>query len=227
MVSMRWTAPSRQLAHGAEHLGVSGVADQEHLAPGLVEPLGLAMDLGDQRTGGVEIEQAAAPRRLRHRFRHPVGGEDHGRIGVRDFVQFFDEDGALGSERFHHVAVMDDLVTHIDWRAISGERQLDDLDGAVDAGAEAPRRREIDGQGEEACVRPDLVANAGHRRPGIGAKRLKFCASRALSGLRTGISLAPNSGQPASRTSSKPSWALFRGISGGDARRVKLRTGIS
>jgi hypothetical protein len=41
---------------------------------------------------------------------------------------------------------MDDLMTHIDWRAIFGEGQLDDLDGAIDAGAESTRSGEIDGK---------------------------------------------------------------------------------
>jgi hypothetical protein len=35
---------------------------------------------------------------------------------------------------------VDDLVAHIDGSAILGQRKLDDLDGAIDAGAEAARR---------------------------------------------------------------------------------------
>jgi len=35
---------------------------------------------------------------------------------------------------------VDDLVAYIDWRAEPLERELDDLDRAVDAGAKAARR---------------------------------------------------------------------------------------
>ncbi len=152
MVSMRCTAPSGNWPMVPSTSGCPAWPIKSTSRPAGMMPLGLDMDLGDQRTGGVEIEQVAPARGLRHRFRHPVGGKDHGRVGIRDFVQFFDEDGALGPERFHHEAVMDDLVAHIDRRAIFGERQLDDLDGTVDAGAKAARRREIDGQGEKASV---------------------------------------------------------------------------
>ena len=38
-----------------------------------------------------------------------------------------------------HVAVVNDLVTHIDRRSVNGERTLDDLDRAVDPGAESAR----------------------------------------------------------------------------------------
>ena len=41
-----------------------------------------------------------------------------------------------GAQVFHHVAVVHDLVAHVDRRAERLQRALDDLDGAVDAGAE-------------------------------------------------------------------------------------------
>ena len=124
-----------------------------------------------------------------------MGREDDRRLGVRDFVQFLDEDGALGLQRFHHVAVVDDLMAYIDGRAVFGERKLDDLDGAIDAGAEAARRRDIDGQRKEACLRPDLFAHASHLRPGNDAKGLKRRPSRPLSGRSTGDSLTANFGE--------------------------------
>src|SRR6476469_5179554 len=152
----------------------------------------LDMHLEDEWTGGVEIEEIAGLRGLRDRFRHPVGGEDDRRLGIRDFVQFFYEDSTLRLKRFHHVTIVGDLMAHVDGRAIFGERQLDDLDGTFDTGAETARRREVDGQRKEACLRPDLFAHANHLRPGNGAKRLKRAPSRPLSGLRTGDSLAPD-----------------------------------
>ena len=80
-------------------------------------------------------------------------------------------------------------MAHIDGRAVFGERELDDLDGPIDPGAEAARRREIDGQREEASLRPELLAHASHVRPGIDVKRLKRRPSRPLSDRSTGDSL--------------------------------------
>ncbi len=49
-----------------------------------------------------------------------------------------------GFQAIDDVAVMDDLVADIDGGAVAFQRLFDDLDGAVDAGAEAARRGEID-----------------------------------------------------------------------------------
>src|SRR5262249_59323743 len=53
------------------------------------------------------------------------------------FVQFVDEHGAARAQAVDDEAVVDDFVTHVDWRAERLQRALDDLDRAVDAGAEA------------------------------------------------------------------------------------------
>ena len=143
-VSTSVTAPGGKLAHRADHLGMAGVADQHDLAPLAVEDLGLAVDLGDQRAGGVEVEEVPRPRRLRHRLGTPCAEKITGCVGVRDLVELLDEDRALRLQALDDVAVVDDLVAHIDRRAEPLERQLDDLDGAVDAGAEAARRAQQD-----------------------------------------------------------------------------------
>src|SRR6266436_9023526 len=67
-------------------------------------------------------------------------GENDGRLGIGNLVELFHEDGALGLEAYDHVAVVYDLVTHIDRRAVAGERPLDRVDGAHDPGAKAARR---------------------------------------------------------------------------------------
>ena len=72
-----------------------------------------------------------------------MGREHHDGAGGR-IVQFVDEDGALGAQVFDHVAVVDDLVAHVDRRAVQLERALDDVDGAIDAGTEAARLRQQD-----------------------------------------------------------------------------------
>ncbi len=115
----------------------------------------------------------------RHRLRHPMGGKHDGRVGLRDFVQFFDEDGALGLEGIHHVAVVDDGVADIDRRAIFLERQFDDLDRPVDARAESAWASEKDGQRRTVAMPPIGVVHAGHRcsRNGHfrGREGLKSC----------------------------------------------------
>ena len=69
--------------------------------------------------------------------------EDDG-IAGGDFVEFFNEHGALGAQAVDHKAVMHDFVTHVDWRAEAHQGSFDDLDGPLDAGAEAARIGEQD-----------------------------------------------------------------------------------
>ena len=120
--------------------------DKENLASFGELPPGLDMNLGDERAGGVEHEHAPARGGVGHRLRHAVGGKDDRRVGLRDLVELLDEDRALGLELLDHGAVVHDGVAHIDRRAISLERELDDLDGPVHPGAKAPRGRQIDGE---------------------------------------------------------------------------------
>ena len=124
------------LADGALDLWVAGVADQDH-GPAVADiALGLGVDLGNQRAGGVEHRQAASGGGLDHRAGHAVGAED-GVCAVGHLVELLDEDGALGLEIIDHMAVVDDLVTHIDRGLVLIERPLDDLDRPDDTGAEA------------------------------------------------------------------------------------------
>ena len=115
---------------------MAGVADQHHAAPGAAQPRDFHVHLGHQRAGGVEHLERASGRLLAHGLRHPVRAEDHGgAIGY--LVQVLDEDRAIGAQLLDHVAVVHDLVAHVDRRALGFQRALDDGDGAVDAGAEA------------------------------------------------------------------------------------------
>ena len=104
----------------------------------------LGVHLGDQRAGGVEVEQVARLGGSRHRLRHPMCRKDHGCTGFWDLVQLLHKNGAFGLQVLDHVAVVDDLVAHIDGGAEPLQRQLDDLDGAVDTGTEAARRGQED-----------------------------------------------------------------------------------
>ena len=70
------------------------------------------------------------------RLRDPVRAEDHGGA-VGDLLELLDEHRALLAQVLDHPAVVHHLVAHVDGRAEHGECALDDLDRAVDAGAEA------------------------------------------------------------------------------------------
>ena len=67
-----------------------------------------------------------------------MGRENH-RAAVRYFVQILDEDRAKASQPVDNEAVVDDFVADIDRWSETLDRQLDDLDGAVDSGAETAR----------------------------------------------------------------------------------------
>jgi hypothetical protein len=133
----------RKLAHGPHHLGMMGMADEQDLMARGEMPLRLAMHLADQRAGRVEIEQLAARGLRRHRFGHAMGGEDD-RRPVGHLVELVDEDGAPLLQPLDHIAVVDDLMADIDRRPIARQRLLDDLDRAIDAGAETAGRGQQD-----------------------------------------------------------------------------------
>jgi hypothetical protein len=65
--------------------------------------------------------------------------KDHWRSGFWNFVQLLHKYGAFGLQGFDDVAIVDDLMAHVDRGAEALERQLDNLYGAVHAGAEATR----------------------------------------------------------------------------------------
>lgn len=64
-------------------------------------------------------------------------GAEHNRGAIGHLVQLLHENRALGAQAINDKAVMHDLVPDIDRRAIARQGPLDDLDRAVDPGAEA------------------------------------------------------------------------------------------
>ena len=114
------------------------MADEQDVQAFLDHPLGLAVDLGDQRAGGVEEAQAAVGRGLRHRLGDAVGGEHH-RPVVGNLVELVDEHRAEVAKPVDDELVVDDLVAHVDRRAVALDRQLDDPDRPVDARAKPAR----------------------------------------------------------------------------------------
>ena len=159
--------PVGHLAEGADHLGMAGMADEQDVPAGLDQPLGLAVDLADQRAGGVEIVEPARLGRGRDDLGHAMGGKDH-RAAVGNFVELLDEHRAQPAQPVDDEAIVDDLVADIDRRAEPLDRQLDDLDGAVDPRAKAARRRDqhvqCGGLGELIARRCKAIACSVARR---------------------------------------------------------------
>ena len=148
-----------------------------------------AMDFGDQRAGGVDIEQIAPASLFGHRFRHAVSREHDGPV-ARHLIEFVDEDRALGFQAFDDEPVMYDLMPHIDRPSIALDGALDDLDGTIHPGAKAARAGEQDREG---LFDHGHKGTAGHRDPlacgpaghclvsgsnGIGRHRNKAAAAR-------------------------------------------------
>ena len=67
---------------------------------------------------------------------YSVGRKDDNRT-FGDFVQLVHEDDALGFQGFHHIAVVDYLMAHIDGGAKFFQCLFHHMDGAVHSGAES------------------------------------------------------------------------------------------
>ncbi len=126
------------LADGALHLGMAGMADQYDRAPLLGIAPALNMDLGDERAGGVEHRQTARGGLLFDRLGYPVGAEDGARAR-RNLVKLVHENRALAAQLVHDMTIMHDFVTDIDRSAVKIDRALDNLDGADHARAKTAR----------------------------------------------------------------------------------------
>ena len=144
-----------ELAHGPDHLRVAGMADQDDLQALLVVAGGLDVHLGHQRAGGVQDEQVAGLGGRRDGLGDAMCRKDHGLVGLWDILKLLHKNGTFGLQGFDDESVVHDLMAHVDGGAVLGERQLDDLDGPVDARAEAARRRQVNGEGRtlRACCR--------------------------------------------------------------------------
>src|SRR5215472_11001794 len=71
-----------------------------------------------------------------------MGGKLHWCRGVGDLIEALDKDRAFRPQAIDDVAVVHDLMAHIDGRTMQGKRALDRVDRPHDPGAEAARRAE-------------------------------------------------------------------------------------
>src|SRR3546814_882907 len=113
------------------------MTDHDDLAPRRAHARHFDMNLGHQGASGIEYLKSHGLGLGPHRLGHAMRGKHHNGARRR-FVQFVDENGALLPQVLNHIAVMDNFVPHINWRAMQLERPLDNIDGAVDTGAKPP-----------------------------------------------------------------------------------------
>ncbi len=112
------------------------VADQNQGAAFARKLQSFQMDFGHQGTGRVDDAQIPLFGFYANLGRDAVSAEDQDGT-YRNFFDGFDEDGAAATQLVNDVAVMHDFVMDVDRISVGFERQLDDVDGAHDSGAEA------------------------------------------------------------------------------------------
>ena len=156
--------PSGSLAERALGLVVTGVPDQHHGVAAGDESLRLGVHLRDERAGGVDDVESAGRGLLADGRCHPVRGEDDGRA-VGHLVEFVDEHRALLLEVGDHARVVHDLAADVHRPRVALQREFDDVDRALDAGAERAR------SGEQDPARTDEVRPAPERRAGDAQRR--------------------------------------------------------
>ncbi len=117
---------------------MTGVTDEHH-SPALRNvPAPLDMHLGDQRAGGVDRGKRTPLRLVDDPPGNAVSAEDR-HCALGDFVQFVDEARPFGGQLLDNMPIMNNLVAHVDRRAMLDQRPLDDIDGSNDSRAKSPR----------------------------------------------------------------------------------------
>src|SRR5260370_7841124 len=94
------------------------------------------MNLGDQRTSGVDHIQTALSSLAAHLGRDTVRAEDGTRTR-RHLVQLFDKHGAGGAQFLNDVLVVDNFLADVNRRTIEVQSNLDHIDSPDDTGPKA------------------------------------------------------------------------------------------
>ncbi len=108
---------SGRFAEGADHFVVVGVADQDDRIVLTGKANRFQMDLGDQRAGGVDHLKMTLLGLFANRWGNAMGAEDDTRA-LRHLAQFIHEDRARLAQLIHYVAVVDNLLAHVNRRSI-------------------------------------------------------------------------------------------------------------
>jgi len=127
---------------------------------------GFNVDLGDERAGGVNDPEAAALAEFADGGRNAVSGVNDA-LAVGDVVDFMNEDCALFRQLIDDIAVMDDFAADIDGSAEGFKSDLNNIDRAHYASAEASRLEQQDpllrgGSLGVVSVRDGIKQGCGH-----------------------------------------------------------------
>src|ERR1700722_8378318 len=122
---------------------MTGVTDQHDIPARLGMSRYFDMNFRHQRTRCVKHPQMPCGGLFAHRLGNAMRAENNGGT-VGHFVEFVDEHGAARPKSVDDETIVYDFVTHIDRRTERFQRALDDLDRAVDAGAESTGVGEYD-----------------------------------------------------------------------------------
>ena len=130
-------------AQSAFDLVVVAVANKDKRISLLGEFDGFDVDLGDQRARGVDDSQSSALAALANGGRNAVGGIDDA-LAIWNVVDFMNEDCAFFRQLIDDISVMDNFTADIDGSAEGFQSDLDDVDRAYYASAEASRLEQQD-----------------------------------------------------------------------------------
>src|SRR5581483_4624127 len=180
----------RPLALRPDHLDVVAVADERDQVAAVGVASGLRMHLRDERADGVDDAKPAALAVVANGRGDAVRRQDADRT-LRYLLLVVDENRAEPLEAPDDMLVVDDVVADVDRRPVLLEQPLDDLDRAVDAGAEGA------GRGEQDALRHELPSSA------FSARRTSPSAWRVARGSRRSALARPaGRGRPAGVTAS-------------------------
>ena len=161
------------------------VADQDDGVFLFGEADRFGVNLGDERAGGIDLDELAVGG-LAANFRgNAMGGINH-RAAGGDFFNRIDKNYALLNEAIDNVFVVDDFMVDVDRGALEFEDAFDTFDGHVDAGTEAAGVCEEDFHGHEEgpfggtnrFLEMVIIAEMGggwNRGPGSGIRGSGVC----------------------------------------------------
>ncbi|VVT28519.1 hypothetical protein MARINON1_40168 [Marinobacter salarius] len=131
------------LPHGAFHLWMTMVANEDAFTPIATVLHHFEVNLGYQRTGCVEHLQPPTRGFILHRLGHTMGTEDH-QLVVRHLFQLIHKDSAAVAQIVHHKFVMHHFMAHVNGRTKDIQGTVHYFDSAVDTGTETTRISESD-----------------------------------------------------------------------------------
>ena len=174
---------------------MTGVTDHDDLTPMLTHFRNFDVDLGHQRTCGIEHPESTRFGFGAHRSRHAMSAE-HNRAAGGDFRQLIDEYRTLRPQVVDDELVVDHFVPDVDRRAVLRQRLFHDRYGAIDTCAKTAGIGENDLHGAYLTAaggsglrrNPSRISNAAPTVIALSAMlKAGNGSSHATSGWRNGM----------------------------------------